>query len=156
MHIWDWTLASSQFKGKVGNLVDVWSLLWVRFQHVSWGVNEHAMVTLRQKQENSQLKVIAPILDTRAVSRTVIIMWWTRILTNETVHVLGVAGDVWDCEAAVTDSYLTLPKRKCEVAQFIEKTTHGLHRGENQCYSVQLNAHVIMAGNECVHFVIIM
>lgn len=35
MYILDWTLSSSQFKGKVGYLVDVWSLLWVRFQHVS-------------------------------------------------------------------------------------------------------------------------
>lgn len=35
VNIGDWTLASSKFEGKVGDLVDVWSLIWVRFQYVS-------------------------------------------------------------------------------------------------------------------------
>lgn len=44
----------------------------------------------------------------------------TRLLTDETVHVLGVTGVVWDSETSITDSHLALPKRKCEVTQLIE------------------------------------
>lgn len=31
MYIWDWTLFSSHFEGKVRYLVDVWSHIWFRF-----------------------------------------------------------------------------------------------------------------------------
>lgn len=54
------------------------------------------------------------------------------LLTDETVHVLRVARVVWDCETSITDGHLAFAKRKSEVAQFIEQTSHGLHRQEYQ------------------------
>ncbi len=32
-------------------------------------------------------------------------------LTDKTVHVMGVAGVVWDCETSITDSNLALSER---------------------------------------------
>lgn len=49
-----------------------------------------------------------------------------RLLTNETVHFLGVAGIVWDSETTVTDSHLALTEWQREEAQLIEQTTHSL------------------------------
>lgn len=34
--VWHRTLFSCQLEGKVGHLVDVWSLILVWFEHVSW------------------------------------------------------------------------------------------------------------------------
>lgn len=51
-----------------------------------------------------------------------------RALTDETVHVLRVAGVVGDCEASVADGHLALPEGKSEVTEFIQQTAHGLRR----------------------------
>lgn len=34
--VWHWTVSSSQLEGEVGHLVNVWPLLRVWFEHVSW------------------------------------------------------------------------------------------------------------------------
>lgn len=47
-------------------------------------------------------------------------------LTDETVHVVRVAGVVWDGEAAVTDGHLTLSKRQCEITQLIQQAAQSL------------------------------
>lgn len=52
----------------------------------------------------------------------------TYRLTDETVHVLRIAGVVWNSETPITDRHLAFPKRKCEEAEFIEETAHGLYR----------------------------
>lgn len=52
------------------------------------------------------------------------------VLTDETVHVLRIAGIVWDSETSIADCHLALPKGKSEVTKFIEQTAHGLHRHE--------------------------
>lgn len=39
---------------------------------------------------------------------------------------MGVTGIVWDSEAAITDSNLTLTKRKSEETKFIQQTSQGL------------------------------
>lgn len=52
----------------------------------------------------------------------------TYRLTDETVHVLRITGVVWNRETSITDRHLALPKRKCEEAEFIEETAHGLYR----------------------------
>lgn len=52
----------------------------------------------------------------------------TYRLTDETVHVLRIAGVVWNSKTSVTDRHLALPKRKREEAEFIEETAHGLYK----------------------------
>ncbi len=47
-------------------------------------------------------------------------------LTDETVHVVRVAGVVRDGEAAVTDSHLTLSKRQREITQLIQQAAQSL------------------------------
>lgn len=49
-----------------------------------------------------------------------------QILTDETVHVRGVARIVWNGEVAITDGYLTLAEGQCEETEFIEQTAHCL------------------------------
>lgn len=44
------------------------------------------------------------------------------------MHVLRIAGVVWNSETSITDRHLALPKRKREEAEFIEKTAHGLYK----------------------------
>lgn len=62
----------------------------------------------------------------------------TYRLTDETVHVLRIAGVVWNSETSITDRHLALPKRKCEEAEFIEETAHCLYR-ENAPSKCELN-----------------
>lgn len=50
----------------------------------------------------------------------------TAELTDETVHVVRVAGVVWDGEAAITDGHLTLSKRQCEITQLIQQAAQSL------------------------------
>ena len=42
------------------------------------------------------------------------------------MYVMGVARIIWDGEAAITDSNLTLTKRKSEEAKFVQETSQGL------------------------------
>lgn len=42
------------------------------------------------------------------------------------MHVVRVAGVVWDGEAAVTDGHLTLSKRQCEITQLIQQAAQSL------------------------------
>ncbi len=50
----------------------------------------------------------------------------SAVLTDETVHVVRVAGVVRDGEAAVTDSHLTLSKRQREITQLIQQAAQSL------------------------------
>lgn len=45
---------------------------------------------------------------------------WFKHEPNQAMHVVGVARIVWDGEAAITDSNLTLTKRKSEETKFIQ------------------------------------
>lgn len=85
-------------------------------------MNKGCLVSSDTRKFTFKLTVTAHTQDVHAVHRAVC------VLTDETVHVLRVAGVVWDSETSITDSHLALPKRKSEVAQFIEQTTHGLYR----------------------------
>lgn len=51
-----------------------------------------------------------------------------RLLTDKTMHFLGVTRIVWDSEGTITDSHLALTKRKRKEAELIEQTTQSLKK----------------------------
>lgn len=125
--IWDWTLSPCHSEGKIRYLVDVWSTIWVRFQHVPWRKQWTKHVSLRKTYKKNPLPFQSSVFaHTQHLNKTVC------ALTDETVHVLRVARVVWDCEASVADRHLALPKRQSEVTEFIQQTAHRLCRSWNK------------------------
>lgn len=49
-----------------------------------------------------------------------------KVLTDETVQIVGVARVVWDGEAAVTDGHLALTEGQREEAQLVQQTAECL------------------------------
>lgn len=64
----------------------------------------------------------------RDIYRHRILYQKTYRLTDETVHVLRIAGVVWNSETSITDSHLALSKWKSEEAELIEETAQCLYR----------------------------
>lgn len=61
-------------------------------------------------------------------------------LTYETVHVVRVAGIVWDGEAAVTDGHLTLSKGQCKITQLIQQAAQCLKHEQREIIRFMNNA----------------
>lgn len=124
MDIWDGTIPPCHSEGKIRYLVDVWSPVWVRFQHVPWREQWTKCVSLRKTYKKNPFQWMNTCV------------WHTHnnfrrcvcVLTDETVHVLRVARVVRDCEASVADCHLALPEGQSEVTEFIQQTAHGLCR----------------------------